>query len=157
MPQVYFVQKLSVALYLLLLLRKTAQENCAVLLSRPIRGAWIEIAPRWPSSQAQAQSRPIRGAWIEIRDAAHAAAHVYSRAPYGARGLKYEAEYRGDSCETGRAPYGARGLKCAALDFALLSLKSRPIRGAWIEIPSPQAGRQGASSRPIRGAWIEIR
>ena len=43
MPQVYFVQKLSVALYLLLLLRKTAQENCAVLLSRPIRGAWIEI------------------------------------------------------------------------------------------------------------------
>ena len=36
------------------------------------------------------------------------------RAPYGARGLKYEPADIGQA-ERGRAPYGARGLKCVFL------------------------------------------
>ena len=59
--------------------------------------------------------------------------------------------------KAGRAPYGARGLKFVAIATLLVSLGSRPIRGAWIEIlplqsPAPAERR----SRPIRGAWIDI-
>ena len=34
----------------------------------------------------------------------------------------------------GRAPQGARGLKCAKWAFPESSTKSRPARGAWIEM-----------------------
>ena len=34
--------------------------------------------------------------------------------------------------------------------------KSRPSRGAWIEIRSSPACRKSRKSRPSRGAWIEI-
>ena len=34
---------------------------------------------------------------------------------------------------------------------------SLPVRGAWIEISSPDwPGRVGPGSLPVRGAWIEI-
>ena len=70
MPQAYFACKLSAALYLLLLLRKTAQENCAVLPSRPAWGAWIEIKYRRPKATS-----------------------LLGRAPHGARGLKLRQQY----------------------------------------------------------------
>ena len=34
--------------------------------------------------------------------------------------------------------------------------KSRPARGAWIEIIKPNLQDKVAKSRPARGAWIEI-
>ena len=34
-------------------------------VSRPVRGAWIEIAPT-AAAAAAAASRPVRGAWIEM-------------------------------------------------------------------------------------------
>ena len=81
--------------------------------------------------------------------------------------------------QTRRAPYGARGLKLQRQPAGLLPRLSRPVRGAWIEIPlEPEAladdtgrapyGARGLkfqqrdergdplSSRPVRGAWIEI-
>ena len=34
---------------------------------------------------------------------------------------------------------------------------SHPVRGAWIEMPSPMiGGHPGEQSHPVRGAWIEI-
>ena len=55
-------------------------------------------------------SRPVWGAWIEIwRAAVRYAVHL-GRAPYGARGLKYQTNDESKT-KTGRAPYGARGLK----------------------------------------------
>ena len=35
-------------------------------------------------------------------------------------------------------------------------LRSRPTRGAWIEIPSFSHDFQHSRSRPTRGAWIEM-
>ena len=34
--------------------------------------------------------------------------------------------------------------------------KSRPTRGAWIEIILCSKNQHAAESRPTRGAWIEI-
>ena len=39
---------------------------CILLLSRPARGAWIEITSLMAASSATSRSRPARGAWIEI-------------------------------------------------------------------------------------------
>ena len=33
---------------------------------------------------------------------------------------------------------------------------SRPVRGAWIEIPAAPRAAEDHVSRPVRGAWIEI-
>ena len=41
------------------------EEICSLLLSRPSRGAWIEIK-RWAYYTHAHRSRPSRGAWIEI-------------------------------------------------------------------------------------------
>ena len=80
------------------------------------------------------RSRPARGAWIEIAISLSENPASASRAPQGARGLKFDAEHIGgclavsrpargawiemsrtrtsSSWSTGRAPQGARGLKC---------------------------------------------
>ena len=55
------------------------------------------------------------------------------RAPHGARGLKYVAAV-GDHRRHGRAPHGARGLKWTLNPVWEEAFKSRPARGAWIEI-----------------------
>ena len=59
-----------------------------------------------------------------------------SRAPYGARGLKYIATAH-DSAPFCRAPYGARGLKSGEQAQLHNGLLSRPVWGAWIEIALP--------------------
>ena len=59
--------------------------------------------------------------------------HAMSRAPYGARGLKYV------------IPPGLIGLSL-----------SRPVWGAWIEIKSFDGLSSFLVSRPVWGAWIEM-
>ena len=60
--------------------------------------------------------------------------------------------------EGGRSPHGERGLKYLLSMLWIMSVKSLPSRGAWIEIGGYQAGRgRGVKSLPSRGAWIEIR
>ena len=54
-------------------------------------------------------SRPARGAWIEIRFIGSFGPRCYRRAPHGARGLKFDNHIGCDWLE-GRAPHGARGL-----------------------------------------------
>ena len=61
-------------------------------------------------------SRPVWGAWIEIADYGHSAYRRCSRAPYGARGLKF-IYIEGLGKEIRRAPYGARGLKWSCVDY----------------------------------------
>ena len=82
----------------------------------------------------QTPSRPVWGAWIEIENNEDEPPQGVSRAPYGARGLKFSLRplqpldprsrpvwgawiemlltCPGSLCESSRAPYGARGLKC---------------------------------------------
>ena len=50
---------------------KVCKVICVLLLSRPARGAWIEIPPPCPSLPP-GRSRPARGAWIEIGKRKHA-------------------------------------------------------------------------------------
>ena len=55
-------------------------------------------------------SRPVWGAWIEI-SRFNIFGVISSRAPYGARGLKYPEPQKPQKPGQRRAPYGARGLK----------------------------------------------
>ena len=57
-------------------------------MSRPVWGAWIEMSPS-ATRPIFPLSRPVWGAWIEIVYHQEAGGHYYSRAPYGARGLKW--------------------------------------------------------------------
>ena len=84
--------------------------NYAFLLSRPVWGAWIEIASSAWGHAFPGWSRPVWGAWIEIGYQYEDLQLVVGRAPYGARGLKLL--IGGAIGIFGRrAPYGARGLK----------------------------------------------
>ena len=56
-------------------------------------------------------SRPVWGAWIEIAVPPPMPTREPRRAPYGARGLKYADKKLLLGEQIGRAPYGARGLK----------------------------------------------
>ena len=76
------------------------------IMSCPVRGTWIEICPcRRPASRPR-WSRPVRGAWIEIRPG-----------------------HTGSCCSCRRAPYGARGLKFQCLVALLLVLRRAPYGG----------------------------
>ena len=56
----------------------------------------------------------------------------------------------------GRPPRGGRGLKLIWSSWLLLSVRSPPSRGAWIEIKHWQRKKGLYASPPSRGAWIEI-
>ena len=58
------------------------------MLSRPARGAWVEINKGLIYSNMGIGSRPARGAWVEIERDVLPLHHPASRAPQGARGLK---------------------------------------------------------------------
>ena len=64
-------------------------------------------------------------------------------------GFKKRLKYR-------RAPHGARGLKSPASRVAVRPDRSRPTRGAWIEITASCRRWKSCWSRPTRGAWIEM-
>ena len=51
----------------------------------------------------------------------------------------------------GRAPQGARGLKCYAVEGYTNMLRSRPARGAWIEISTHLALRLTKLVAPRKG------
>ena len=83
---------------------------CTLLLSRPARGAWVEIISYVPAVNGRL-SRPARGAWVEMFFGFGTFGNFVRRAPQGARGLKF--------CVGAPAP-SVTG--------------SRPARGAWVEI-----------------------
>ena len=56
-----------------------------------------------------------------------------------------------------RAPQGARGLKFVFLTLSLVTGLSRPARGAWVEIHIRINKPLISTSRPARGAWVEIK
>ena len=79
------------------------------------------------------------------------------RAPHGARGLKWPSSSTNCTPSQSRAPHGARGLKWLMAVCPERIRKSRPARGAWIEIAADTSAAGSDTSRPARGAWIEIR
>ena len=125
--------------------------------SRPIRGAWIEIDALRVVDSGTLSRAPYGARGLKFLGLLCLWRVRPSRAPYGARGLKYDWITTGELSTQSRAPYGARGLKFTDCQYPLQTGKSRPIRGAWIEIGSAVTRRTVAMSRPIRGAWIEIR
>ena len=56
-----------------------------------------------------------------------------------------------------RAPQGARGLKSIRRKDRGQRTKSRPARGAWVEIAVETNHEIKPMSRPARGAWVEIK
>ena len=84
--------------------------------------------------QARTQkSRPARGAWIEIAVRCVAVRRMKGRAPQGVRGLKYLLCVEAITSPS-RAPQGVRGLKYVHNRRIHIPERSRPARGAWIEI-----------------------
>ena len=72
------------------------------------------------------------------------------RAPHGARGLKFTVKH-GLISTIGRAPHGARGLKFDIVRSELDTGLSRPTRGAWIEICRNQGEHGGCNGRTPHG------
>ena len=83
---------------------------------------------------------------------------ILGRAPQGARGLKSATREVRSTGFIRRAPQGARGLKFREIvDLVDAGNGSCPARGAWVEIFFGSAGlHRGVKSRPARGAWVEI-
>ena len=80
-----------------------------------------------------------------------------SRAPYGARGLKYNTECRFVKKNLSRPVWGAWIEIYMVAPPCLPPVWSRPVWGAWIEIITQTLVAQMAGgSRPVWGAWIEI-
>ena len=101
--------------------------------SRPARGAWVEMLVRAFCKSSGESSRPARGAWVEIKSSGSITSEPKGRAPQGARGLKSPCGGKAMLCSC-RAPQGARGLKCKQMRADGKDAKSRPARGAWVEI-----------------------
>ena len=76
---------------------------------------------------------------------------LHSRAPRGARGLKFKTWIDSDGV-TGRAPRGARGLKFRRHHAEEQEYESRPSRGAWIEMLLPLSPFAQFFGRAPRGA-----
>ena len=134
---------------------KQVSTFCMVLLSLPLRGAWIEISGcsaqrhthgrRSPygerglksllscSNAPWPESLPLRGAWIEIPNAPSLGNKTATSLPLRGAWIEITRPCR----RTRRRP-------------------SLPFRGAWIEISWWSFGAAWASSLPLRGAWIEI-
>ena len=84
-----------------------------VLLSRPARGAWIEMLKKAGRSTQYPRRAPhgARGLKFYPDSTTY---EIESRAPHGARGLKFRDQLRRSGLFlliSGRAPHGARGLK----------------------------------------------
>ena len=96
-------------------------------------------------------SRPARGAWVEIVLVSVDVDGAGGRAPQGARGLKYHLFGDGE-LNAGRAPQGARGLKWQRPLPCGRKRQSRPARGAWVEIcRSRRPPRRRATVAPRKG------
>ena len=153
-------------------LKSSLPDICTMVLgSRPARGAWVEIL-LLVGRLSTLGSRPARGAWVEIfpasvphsggtRRAPQGARGLKSylrptkrnrlrRAPQGARGLKCPTS-GGDTFDSGRAPQGARGLKSDYIVLLRSGRKSRPARGAWVEIPLIRMSASLAAVAPRKG------
>mgnify|MGYP001629327082 CR=1 FL=1 len=107
-----------------------------------------------PDSKARQQylSRPARGAWVEMFLGCSYCQTLQGRAPQGARGLKF-VKIVFALARPGRAPQGARGLKflCPAHRSPDTS-PSRPARGAWVEIRDDTRGFALRCRRAPQGA-----
>ena len=80
-------------------------------MSRPAWGAWIEIPSEPNSPKAERRSHPSRSAWIEMPGFPPPLWRATSRAPHGARGLKYGENQTVCVYAPRRTPRGVRGLK----------------------------------------------
>ena len=101
-------------------------------------------------------SRPARGAWIEITRSASPRWRRSCRAPHGARGLKYKVHSDRFSAQRQSRPARGAWIEIPRRPASHPRSGSRPARGAWIEICSPGRTTSLPASRPARGAWIEI-
>ena len=107
------------------------------------------------SSLPALMSRPARGAWVEIHRSVTRSCAA-GRAPQGARGLKYHSTHHLHRIHQSRPARGAWVEIRTASTMTQRFPRSRPARGAWVEIPTPTGCATGdPTSRPARGAWIE--
>ena len=124
--------------------------------SRPARGAWVEIRTASTMTQRFPRSRPARGAWVEMKELRGIIREHLSRAPQGARGLKFECTEYPAGSDSSRPARGA-WVEILFQQGQTLPRSSRPARGAWVEISSALHPRPPEhQSRPARGAWVEI-
>ena len=128
-----------------------------VVLSLPIRGAWIERNVCATTRRPSPGSLPIRGAWIDISRTCGTASAPPCRSPSGERGLKSEMDVQ--QHDLGQS-LPIRGAWIEIRNIARRSVRHgcrSPSGGAWVEITCTRSARtRTRSSLPIRGAWIEI-
>ena len=95
-------------------------------------------------------SRPARGAWVEIATTLPTAATEGGRAPQGARGLKLLRHAEPEDAGRSRPARGAWVEIAAPATHAEFEL-SRPARGAWVEIHFMRMMIPNGSVAPRKG------
>ena len=98
-----------------------------------MRGEWIEITVSNLATRVST-SRPVRGEWIEMLHLLNRLILLRRLAPCGASGLKYKEVQRDGISVASLAPCGASGLKSVDGYVDIAWIKSRPVRGEWIEM-----------------------
>ena len=97
-------------------------------------------------------SRPTRGAWIEISTTSQVRRRRHSRAPHGARGLKSDLSYSAVGLEGVSRPTRGAWIEMAPALAPAAAPGSRPTRGAWIEMSSRPPRAPRSACRAPHGA-----
>ena len=95
-------------------------------------------------------SRPVWGAWIEMAILAGDRFAHRGRAPYGARGLKSSRCISSDNGRMSRPVWGA-WIEILVVQNPAPVVRSRPVWGAWIEIPLVQTNADTKIVAPRMG------
>ena len=147
---------------------------CELLLSLPLRGAWIEIngtvcCKGICESRSPCGERGLKFEWVTLHIVGNgrspcgerglkyhfsaSAARPLCRSPCGERGLKFK-RFSAFAFHACRSPCGERGLKFDFLQLFQHVRMSLPLRGAWIEIwvdPDKRTARVSRSPCGERG------
>ena len=96
--------------------------------SCPSRGTWIEIIGGWRTASSPVRSCPSRGTWIEIPPPRRRRTDVLS-CPSRGTWIEITMSATGAAADGSRAPRGARGLKFLVYVFSHLAFLVVPLAG----------------------------
>ena len=96
-------------------------------------------------------SRPARGAWVEILILIDEIGVLHCRAPQGARGLKYNNIKTKVNAAKSRPARGAWVEIFLPAGCGICTERSRPARGAWVEIQLAHDVTPVSSVAPRKG------
>ena len=110
----------------------TYLELALQLPSRPVRGVWVEMELKI-KKEPVLPSRPVRGVWVEIFIFSYFSSPQKVTSRKGRVSRNNEQKKQGEEKRV-TSRKGRVSRNCIIECFCCIELKSRPVRGVWIEI-----------------------